>query len=229
MTTPLNEAFALVLLENNYFAWLCDAKQSFPSLITDYDDEDLIEEANGTMVEYLMLERYVDLKHGNMDKSFVVLQPENENETEAEQETTDYKNAKMWYRKRVRDVRDKVKLSMKYQQVLDSNKDLGEDKEGDQVYRKKKRKILKELKNYTGSKVDSERAFRGWSMRGYKMMMEYKTAIDQDKLLYQQFDRAYRHIVAIREKETESVTQTVVSSTDDDDSDLDGMIDFEGV
>jgi hypothetical protein len=183
MTTPLNEAFALVLLENNYFAWLCDAKQNFPSLITDYDNEELIEDAKGTLVEYLMLERYVDLKHGNMEKSFVVLQPDEEITTE--EEKNDYHNAKLAFRKSVREVREKVKHSRKYEQVLNSNKDLGEEKEGDNEYKRKKRKIMKELKNYTGNKVETEKAFRGWSIRGFKMMMEYKTAIEKDHLVYQ--------------------------------------------
>ena len=43
LTSPLgnaqDESFALVLLKNNYFAWLLDAKLKHPELVTDYDQE----------------------------------------------------------------------------------------------------------------------------------------------------------------------------------------------
>jgi hypothetical protein len=39
MVTPLDEAFALVVLKNNYFAWLLQAMREFPNLMTDYDDK----------------------------------------------------------------------------------------------------------------------------------------------------------------------------------------------
>ena len=38
MTTPLDEAFVMIMLKNNYFAWLWKAKDGmFSGLVTDYD------------------------------------------------------------------------------------------------------------------------------------------------------------------------------------------------
>ena len=40
MATPLDKAFALVMLKNNYFAWLWKAKEGMHStMLTDYDSQ----------------------------------------------------------------------------------------------------------------------------------------------------------------------------------------------
>jgi hypothetical protein len=53
MVTPLDEAFALVVLKNNYFAWLLQAMREFPNLMTDYDDKNH-NEGSVTMAEYIL-------------------------------------------------------------------------------------------------------------------------------------------------------------------------------
>ena len=37
MASVQNEAFAMVMLKNNYYAWLLQAKIKHPTLITEYD------------------------------------------------------------------------------------------------------------------------------------------------------------------------------------------------
>jgi hypothetical protein len=75
MSTELNEAFALVLLKNNYFAWLMEAKQTFDELRTDYDGDI---EGKQSLVEHLLGGAYIGVQQIEDDEDggpYVVLPP----------------------------------------------------------------------------------------------------------------------------------------------------------
>jgi hypothetical protein len=63
MVTPLDEAFALVVLKNIFFAWLLQAMREFPNLMTDYDDKNH-NEGSVTMAEYILGDYLLDLERG---------------------------------------------------------------------------------------------------------------------------------------------------------------------
>lgn len=232
LTPPLNEAFALVLLKNNFFAWLLEGKETYKSLITDYDYDD-IGINDKPLVEYLSQGAYIDLQDGNANESFVLTPPavaaaEGEEPSAASRR---YQEAATLFQKKIKDVRDQVKDSADYKRVIESLEDLGgSDEVSKHERKKKKRKMVKELKLYTGMRVDNEKAFRGWSVRGYKVMSRYKTAIEQDSEMYNRFDMAYRYLTdRQQEHPDEKKTSTTPSSSDsEDDSELNDLFDFRG-
>ncbi len=232
LTPPLNEAFALVLLKNNFFAWLLEAKESYNSLITDYDNDD-IGPNDKPLVEYLSQGAYIDLQDGNGNESFVLTPPavaaaEGEEPSVASRR---YEEAATLFHKKIKDVRDQVKDSADYKRVIESLEDLGgSDEVSKHERKKKKRKMVKELKLYTGMRVDNEKAFRGWSVRGYKVMSRYKTAIEQESEMYNRFDVAYRYLNDRQQEHSDEkkLTTTPSSSDSEDDSELNDLFDFRG-
>jgi hypothetical protein len=113
MVTPLDEAFALAVLKNNYFAWLLQAMKEFPNLLTDYND-DKLNEQSVTMAEYILGDYLLDLEKGEEGRGFAW----NGN---MDSERDKYDNTKETYNVVVGNLRNEVKeASEEYQQILHS-------------------------------------------------------------------------------------------------------------
>ena len=63
---------------------------------------------------------------------------------------------------------------------------------------KKQRKVVKELKVYTGIRVGGEKAYKGWSARAFVELLEVKTAILADKVRYKRFEKAYKRLYSLQ-------------------------------
>lgn len=230
LTPPLNEAFAFVLLKNNYFAWLLEGKQTYDSMLTDYDDD--IGPEYGSLVTYLLQGGVVDLQERSRDETFVLI-PTAGND-ESGRESQKYCNANTDYQNSVKAIREKVKDSAKYKQVLKAFEDLLDDGNTNvcsSERKKKKRKIVKQLKPYTGIREEKEKAYRGWSVRGLKDMSRIKKSIQQESEAYSKFDAAYRYFYAQQQRSTggNEQSQSSSGSEEEDDGDLnDDLFDFQG-
>jgi hypothetical protein len=210
MSTCLDEAFALLILKNNYFAWLMDRKDFYKDkLMTDYDTSNHLEDAV-TLPEHIMnREMFIDLRdvaemedevveesHGERRKEEYTYTVRKINEEEGDDllQMKQYEEALSIYRLNVEQVRLKVKDSAEYKSLTEAIVRLNDEKdEGTTAQRdKKKRKVLKEMKTFTGGKKGQERAFRGWSDRAFVQLLELKKQINAEKVMYERFERAYK-------------------------------------
>ena len=69
MAMSLNEAFALILFKNNYFAWLLEAKQNNSDLVCDYD---VNISGKKTLVEFLLNGSIVELDVENEATDYII-------------------------------------------------------------------------------------------------------------------------------------------------------------
>jgi hypothetical protein len=200
LATPLNEAFAMVMLINNYYVWLLEAKEEFgDALITDYDDNLELDDGESKMslMEWRVLRHFIiDLEDGEKEKGFIV-------NPEKEETTVEIKEA---YIELVKERREMVKGCKKYRQIQESMMIIENDSEGmDAMYseddgrKSKRRKILRELKAYTGSREKNQKKYRGWSDRAFQVMLRIKADVIRDKEQYKKFYAAYRTIVSTME------------------------------
>ena len=211
LSSHYNEAFALIFLKNNYFAWLLDAKQTHVGLITDYDyDEATSSSVKNTLTEYLMGGICVE---NNVGFHTVLTpkphpqpmtdgggEPTESDEEETSMEDEEYERAADYFKKKTEELRERVRDSLDYQKI--KNLLGGASYDNDEKSRKKKmRKIMKGLKQYTGARVGEEKAYRGWSERTHKDMLNYmKVMQNETRTRYKNFEEEYRHVYAMRKE-----------------------------
>jgi hypothetical protein len=187
---PQGEAFAMLLLKNNYFAWLWEAKMKLGNLlITDYDTttEDGVESAGEIADVVLKCQIDMDVQADEQDWNKILVKPTvNHRKYESLRKAT---NA------RLKTLRHSARNSDKYKEFK-SALDEGSEEESTDVdleSRTKKRKRLKAFREYTNPK-DAEGKFKGWSMRAASDMRDSIQLLGivnaKDKL----FRRVYRHI-----------------------------------
>jgi hypothetical protein len=189
MVSPYTEAFTLVILKNNYFAWLLDAKRnSSDQLMTDYDT-DLLTSEHLSLAESELQCCYFDLKATRENQNFVVMKS---------QSLEKYEEVKQAYQKQVDEVREAVSWSAEYKKVLQSIETLNDKNSDERTNERKRRKVLKELKPFTGIRVDDEKAFRGWSGRTFVELGKLRREIEEDESSYMKFEIGYKHVYAAR-------------------------------
>jgi hypothetical protein len=186
---PQGEAFAMLLLKNNYFAWLWEAKMKLGNLlITDYDTttEDGVESAGEIADVVLKCQIDMDVQADEQDWNKILVKPTNHRKYESLRKAT---NA------RLKTLRQLARNSDKYKEFK-SALDEGNEEESTDVdleSRTKKRKRLKAFREYTNPK-DAEGKFKGWSNRAATDMRDSIQILGivnaKDKL----FRRVYRHI-----------------------------------
>jgi hypothetical protein len=205
MSSELNEGFALVLLKNNYFAWLMEAKQLEKGLMTDYDGEEVVC-GKTSLVEHVTAGVFIDLEADRVEDDYLVLPVKRDSGSEDECLETVLKRAthakaKKIYDQQLDSLRESVRMSPEYKSVLTSLDKIKDDEcDLDEKGRKqKKRRIMKDLKVYT-ARLGGEKAFRGWSVRAYTEMAKQRGAIAKEHDKYRMFDRAYRHVNAMQQK-----------------------------
>jgi hypothetical protein len=203
LSSPNNESFAMILLKNNYFAWLLEAKQQYSEgLITDYDCEESVLTANSTLTEHLMGGICVE----NIGFYTVpTIRSESNQQKESNDEDDDnvveqYRRAKDGFKRNLQEIRERVRYSLDYKLILDSIKRMeGGSYDNDEKSRKKKmRRIMKGLRHYTGARLGQEKAYRGWSNRTHTDMLEYMRGMKTETTRYDRFEEEYRRVYAMR-------------------------------
>jgi hypothetical protein len=157
--------------------------------LTDYDEE--IPLGHKTLVEYLLQSSYLDLDDSNEEKHFLISSTPDPNGLQEDDER--YTILKEIFELKVTETRERVKNSMKYRELTNASTELDKENISNTDHVKKKRKIMKELKSFTGNKLENEKAFRGWSTRGYSCMGKCKVKIERENHQYSKFDTAYRY------------------------------------
>lgn len=212
LSSPYNESFAMILLKNNYFAWLLQTKNDNLGLITDYDSEELISTAKHTLTEHLMGGICIE-----NDGFHTVPRPkpqkesnEDDDEDDDDDDTEEYKIVANTFNQNLKAIRERVRYSMDYKLIVDSIKKMqeGDSYDNDEKTRKRKmRKVRKGLKQYTGARLGQEKAYRGWSNRTHKDMLEYMRSMKSDVTRYGKFEEEYKRLYAMRKVYSTDETQ----------------------
>jgi hypothetical protein len=223
MVTPLDESFALVVLKNNYFAWLLQAMKEFPNLLTDYE-EDKIHDDSVTMAEYILGDYLLDLENGEEEKGFA---------WNCNIDKEKYDDTKDTYNVMVGNLRMKIRTSEEYKQLLELLAEINAEESytrDEKSLKQKKRKLIKELKHYTGARKKREKAYRGWSERVFTDMLQLKTDVEEDRQRYKRFNTAFRCVLkrinSNKEEEEQSEEHGNVSRSG---GALNGLFDFRSV
>lgn len=204
MASSLDEAFALLVFKNNYFAWLMEAKQNHDGLVTDYDSGRSLTLSSPTLVQYLLNGSVLDLQWEE-EEFYVLWKPVSGGGRDDPEPNfnSEYAAAFSKFKLAVQRIREKVKNSPDYQHLTDAMKELRETNDVDgRSRKKKKRKLLRDLKPYTGIRIGDEKAFRGWSKRAFVDLVDLKNAIRKEKDTYKRFGKAYRQLYVVQRKDT---------------------------
>ena len=191
------EAFAMILLKNNYFAWLSEAKLRLKDqLVTEYDTkkekQGKVEDAGLYFLRQCHLNLDVDMEHfsGNtpaipeIDK--IVVKPNGRYPDIYKEVSLDHmlqmkrvaglvlKNTKYKEMKKGLQEMTNIKKRQHVEAEQDSSDDEEEEPQGEGAspQRRTRRKLLKSFREYTTSN-DKEGRFKGWSVRAGKDMAEY--------------------------------------------------------
>jgi hypothetical protein len=223
MTSSLTEAFALVVLKNNYFAWLLEALQQYPGMMSDYDFETVNDDESDatslSLTEVLLHSCYIDLDVSHEEQCYILVENTRHEESASPDINVNFEAAKNAFNQNIMRIRHDVHNSVEYLKLSESRTLIDSAGVDNHESKQKKRKIMKELKPYTGLRQKNEKAFRGWSSRAYTDMSTYKRAIEDDVDLYRRFDTAYRDIYW-------RVAEDSIRSAEEDDHDLDHLIEL---
>jgi hypothetical protein len=201
LAAPQEEAFAMILLRNNYFAWLWEAKMEFRDLlVTEYEskkERELKCEDLGYGILKVRINLDANVDEEDMDKILVqspimgagVLTPVYERLYKEDTR----KLKKVW---------DKASKNTKYKELKKAwnlenealnNQEEPNDQENEQPtdIGTKKRKRLRSFREYTCAN-DEEGRFKGWSLRAADDMAALIAKLDSTPAKYQVFRRAYR-------------------------------------
>jgi len=202
MSSSLDEAFALIMLKNNYFAWLLEYKEksSGKVLLTDYDQCVFANPSlpYATVAQHVLEGSIIDLQKdesesGEKDQTYVIWKPKDGDTNEVKAK---YLNAVMDYDTSCATVRLQVATSKDYADVSESLQELKTVK--DVLHKKsKKRKLMKGLKTYTGKCDEDEKPHRGWNSKTFQELLALKGGINRDKKLYKKFGKAYRKVYEV--------------------------------
>jgi hypothetical protein len=198
MGPPQAEAFAMMQLKNNYFAWLLEAKEQLSDvLITDYDP-DTRRTGRKSVAEVYMKKMEVDVGGGQEDD---VIVPETHSKYEALKKQTD---------ESIKKARRASKNNMMYKEVkkeLDAWRREGEaeqeetelqtEEERRGEKQRKRRKILRTFREYT-VRQNKEGKFKGWSSRASGDMAALCKKLREGKEEYRRFRMAYHEIYSSR-------------------------------
>jgi len=193
---PQAEAFALILLKNNYFAWLWEAKLALgDTFVTDYDTpeaqkyhfefSDIVLKCQINLDVEDDIENDADLMNRVLVKHEV--NPRKYDSIKKRQETL------------LKKVRLQASNNEKYRQLKNAmdEKDNAENTapalRDDEAQRHKKRKVLKGFREYTTAK-GTEGKFKGWSSRAANDMKEAIMALKKVEKKDLLFRQVYREI-----------------------------------
>lgn len=200
------EAFALLLFANNFKAWLYEEKQRHGSdLMTEYDTTPT--SSTKSIVDALLQDREIVLQP--TAPAEVVVDP-----VVKDKESPEFKGAakkrKDWLEKfkrqaLSRNMRQSWELSTAdsiLQGPLCESTNMNSTKE----QARKKRKLMKGLKKWTGVADNGERKFKGWSDKGHEAYVQWTVAIkaDVDAGEYTLWETAVRQLQGEAQTRSES-------------------------
>jgi len=199
MASPIDEAFALIVLKNNYYAWLLAAKEkgSRKVLLTDYDMAEF--ESSGSSTVETLAERLLqgamirisnDENGRSDDLDHVAWKPCDD---DSEEVKLRYSDAVTDYDILNTALRSKVSASKEYKLISDCVQDLRTTTDTTQNKAKRK-KMMKSLKCFTGMREENEPRFKGWNKRTFPILLDLKEEIKKEKGLYKLFGKAYHKI-----------------------------------
>ncbi len=195
LAAPQEEAFAMIRLRNNYFAWLWEAKMEFNDLlVTEYDSpterESKYEDFGFSLVRR-RIDVDADVHEEDIDKilvpSTIIVNEGVENELYAAILKKDCETLKsIWSR---------TSQNLKYKNLKQASQIGDDDQESspEQPVNNgtKKRKRLRSLREYTSAN-DEEGRFKGWSLRAAEDMAAIIARLNSTPAKYKVFRRAYR-------------------------------------
>lgn len=201
--SPQAEAFAMLLLKNNYFAWLLDAKlEAKGKLMTDYDPP-IFRAGKKSAAELYLKKLEINVDGGDSDNILVA------------EGHMQYSNLRKKTDELLQSTRRMAKNNATYKEVKKAMDDIvheaimageteenGEDGMIDDEFKKreqlkKKRKILKPFREYTVRQAEEGR-FKGWSKRAATDMAALCKQIKDEKNNGGKFRTAYREIYLLR-------------------------------
>ena len=169
------EAFALLLLANNYKAWLYEEKMSHgEDLLTEYDTSPS-GDGEAPIVDKLLVNQEF---HLDSETEEFVVTPSTNKEM--------YDKAAMirrdWFVKlRDQPICDEIKNSWQHQaNVFEERSTNGSPPIHKKERERKRRKLMKGLKKWTGTAEEGERRFKGWSDSGHRAFELWTLAIKTD-------------------------------------------------
>jgi hypothetical protein len=199
------EAFALLLFANNYKAWLYDEKLNHgDALWTEYDRASI---GKVSVVDKLLVTQEFVLEENTEAKLMVV------------SDTT-----KQSYKKAVKARKDWLAefrgqpvcvemtgiwaLTAAAEEVSENGPNAQEQPANKKERDKKRRKLKKGLKQWTGTAMEGERKFKGWSDNGHKAFVKCTKSIKEDVTSgkYTLWERAFREVHE-RLEETKRTTE----------------------
>jgi hypothetical protein len=187
---PNTEAFALLLLANNYKAWLYEEKEKHEGrLMTEYDTTPSAE--NLSVMDVLL----VNTEFGDYvtDGLSMIRDPTKKRFKD------EAKKRKAWQT----NFRDKNPVCAEMTSAWNppeagenENKPNGETSKKERL--KKRRKLMKGLKKWTGKADEGERRFKGWSDSGHKVYEDWIKSIKEDETegLYGKWEQTFRKLHA---------------------------------
>lgn len=217
------EAFTMLLLKNNYFAWLLTAKTEMKdSLVTDYDDlrsrVDLV-----SFVEIILKKMEINLIDFPQGETFVA-SPENVKDLVMNDQQPRFNALRRHTREQIEKIQKDVETSAMFQKITAqiSHSNVYEDPvpeimEADsnevnattsKPAKKNDRKSLKQFRVYTNP-MENEKRFKGWSQRAKADQSDMMLKLEQDPEKCKQFRAAYRILYKIKNESTAKKRKSV--------------------
>lgn len=212
LTNYQTEAFALLVLRNNYFAWLLDIKKKAGrTLVTDYDDPALIRTRKDLGQEMIKVEINAhdivadeDECDSDSDSSNTRSSPAGRREKLAlliPETSPRYTSLRMRTEAHLALVRSRARDNPKYKELLKALEEYEKEREVEDEntemnvseQRTKRRKLLRQFRLYTNGKDEQER-FKGWSKRAKGDLKDLTAKVKRlkDSNTMQRFRQAYR-------------------------------------
>jgi hypothetical protein len=231
------EAFAMLNLKNNYFAWLFEAKHNLKNLlVTDYDADPTRRSGKKHFSE-----AYLDSLEIDLDKEDDPSAEDEDDNDGLEERVTNrivpeggpgYDDLKKATEAAIKKTRQDAKKNTKYRDIKKQLEQLAKEEEAEEREAttaetpmmesekkdmerrklKKKRKLLKSFREYTVRQGD-ETKFKGWSKRAADDMTAICIKLKAEKEATKRFCAAYRQVIDSRsggKRKADDVEETVV-------------------
>jgi hypothetical protein len=197
--TVQSESFAMLVLKNNYFAWLVQAKKSNKELITEYCAEPR-RRGKLSAAHAWMDNMEVDIDAGPGD---TVLVREGDDKYDDLVKVTE---------QTLKRAATKARQNATYKEVAKKLAEIG-DKDIDAIDNEdqmspeqaklaklsKKRNVLKRFREYT-VRQGEEGKFKGWSVRAVEDMIKLNSELNDKRVELDKLKRAYKEIYRSRQK-----------------------------
>ena len=195
-----SESFAMILLRNNYFAWLLEAKKALPTLVTEYCPEPR-RRGKRSGAQAWMGDLEIDMMNGNVGETHLVGEDDDNYDALVKKTEQGLKRAV-----------SKARQNDTYKEMMRTLDEIGEgtiddiadedDLSEEQVKlarMRKKRKILKPLREYT-VRQGEEGKFKGWSRRAADDMARLNSELKEKSVECAKLQATYMDVYRSRHK-----------------------------